>query len=343
VILRFGTILLSKQEGSIFTIRNALIRVTTTNTATRIKEKRDFQVCHATDSLLYFCEGPKYDHFADKFEAFLSNVTHYHDENSSQVSHHTFTTGSKSHCWGKRKFPFPANATILAVGNSHTRQVLLSIKCQYPTLQYHEPAFNETESNATVKRRSTYYVIEFLNHAKMHLLTNHALFYSRKWRQYLESMVKMKLESFDLLIVGKINTFNEAFNSSFMVLMMEKAAELEEADFKTVPPPTLYEFAHLYSGPIVAHSMMADYGRDILNQEMLGLVKRVNRPNLHFVNGRTYIPLLGEECASDQWDQISDCLPKASQHRCIGRRGGHPDLVAWDIIEAVHNYSNSCP
>lgn len=299
--------------------------------AMTMMETRDFQVCHATDWHQYYCEGPEYDQFAEKFEAFLANLTHNQHQNGQSVH--------KSPCWGKRHSPFPANTRLLAVGNSHTRQVFLSIKCQYPTLQVIEPEFNEI--NSTTKRRATHYIIEFVNHAELHLVTNHALFYHKKWIEYLEAILNTKVEYFDLLIVGKINPFSDVSKRLFMAFVMDMTPELEEPDFTTFAPPTLYDFAQLFTGPIVAHSMMADYGEDVLNREMMGLVKRVNRTNVQFVNGRTYSPWLGE-CASDHWDQVSDCLPKASGHPCIGSRGGHPDLVAWDIIEAVNNHSNTC-
>ena len=304
------------------------------------KDIRHFKVCNATEKLQYYCEGPKYDQFAERFENLLLNKT-LHDK--GQVANF-LTPASKSRCWGKRQFPFPANKTILVLGNSHTRQVLLNIQCQYPTLQFFEPEFNESnETTSTSKRRGTYYFMEFLNHAKVHLVTNHALFYSRQWRRYLEAKLRMNMQSFDQLIVGRMNTYKDSYNTSFMALMLEKTAEFDEADFTKVSPPTLYEIAREYKGPIVAHSMMADYGNNVLNREMTRLVKRVNRKNIRFVNGRTYIPVLGE-CSSDHWDLVDDCLSKPKGHRCIGHRGGHPDLVAWDIIEAAHNYryDNSC-
>jgi hypothetical protein len=348
LMARFGALLLST-EGSIITIRNTLnpvIRASivvidnvTSNITTMIEEENpNFKVCNATESHQYYCEGPEYDQFADKFDAFLSNISHYNNGKFRNI----YKTASKSRCWGKRQFPLPANSNILAIGNSHTRQILFSLMCQYPTLQVTEPEFDATnEKNSTARRRGTYYIIEFTNHAKLHLVTNHALFYSRKWNQYLESLVKTKLDEFDQLIVGKINTYTLALNTTFMALMMEKTAEFEDADFTTIPPPTVYDFAQLFPGPIVAHSMMADYGQDILNREMMESIKKANRSNVLFVNGRMYIPLLGE-CASVRWDQVSDCLSTESGHRCIGRRGGHPDLLAWDVIEALHNYSNTC-
>jgi len=130
------------------------------------------------------------------------------------------------------------------VGNSHTRQICQVIGCQYETLQYIEPELNNTQIDEM--RRGAYYLIKFRNHAKLHLVTNHALFYSRRWVEYLEEMVHQKLTTFDAILVGKINTYLEAFKTSVMEIMKEKNSKLKDADFETIPPPTLVDFAALF-------------------------------------------------------------------------------------------------
>ncbi len=305
------------------------------------KNDSSFQICHARKGYPYFCQGPRYDEFADKLEALLQGLVvpvDANNSNNSRTSRSTTGLTLKAPTWGKRHHsPFPTNKTILAVGNSHTRQILYGLKCQYETLEFLEPELHKMAQPKRVdrKRRGAYYLIEFLNHAKLHLVTNHAMFYSKRWPQYMEEMVQLKLDQFDALIVGKMNTFQEAYNTSFMEIMMEKTAQMKDADFVTISPPSLVDFAGHFKGPIVAHSMMADWGKDQLNRNMIEMVQKLDRNNIRFVNGRLYVPSLGE-CSSDAANSVRDCEDRISAHRCQGQRGGHPDLVGWDIIEALN-------
>jgi len=59
-------------------------------------------------------------------------------------------------------------------------------------------------------------------------------------------MVHQKLTTFDAILVGKINTYLEAFKTSVMEIMKEKNSKLKDADFETIPPPTLVDFAALF-------------------------------------------------------------------------------------------------
>jgi hypothetical protein len=315
----------------------------------------EYQICHPSDWDSYVCKGPAYDDFADKLEALLLNQEHTRRHNN--IASHSISFSlleRKPPLWGKRQqSPFPANTTILALGNSHTRQVLQALPCQYPTLQFIDM---ESPKSDNVMRRGSYYFVEFANHAKLHLVTNNAMFYSKQWPRYLKELVMQdeqhdnaddndsssSLEDyFDALIVGKMNDFADAYNTSFMEVMMEKTAKLEDADFSTNPPPTLLHFVEEFpSLPIVAHSMFCDWGGEHLYWDMYDKVQEVNtrdnNNNVRLVNGRQYAPLLGE-CGSNQWQSVGVCEDDATAHRCIGERGGHPDLVAWDVIEAMHD------
>jgi hypothetical protein len=190
------------------------------------------------------------------------------------------------------------------------------------------------ESNTTnAIRRGSYYFFEFVNHAKLHLVTNHALFYSRKWRHYLQQMTG--LNRLDFMIVGQTNRITDSYNTSFMDLMMEKTSKLEDADFTSVDPPQVPEFAAFFGGPIVAHSLMCYWGYDNY-YHMNDMVQQLQRDNVRVIHARQNIPMLGE-CSSNNWKSVGICGTDPSGHRCIGQRGGHPDLVAWDIIESLND------
>jgi hypothetical protein len=284
---------------------------------TPTSHESEFQICRAGVWMSYVCEGPEYEAFAAKLDALLK-IYEQQDSALSKPIH-----------WGKRKnSPFPDNSTILAVGNSHTRQILQTLTCQYDVLQTIDMDSNSTE----VMRRGSYYVTVFANHAKLHLVTNHALFYSRKWRKYLQEITG--LSHVDAMIVGQINGMTEAYNTSFMDLMIEKTSRLEDADFRSIDPPQLKQFAEFFSGPIIAHSLMCYWGYDNF-YGMNDVVQSCNRNNVQMINGRSYVGMLGE-CSTNNWRSIGVCGTDVSAHRCVGDRGGHPDLLAWDIVEALN-------
>lgn len=306
----------------------------------------DFAICRADgkrDS--YVCEGPDYDRFASKLEHFVRMV--HRRPNKIGIYFPNMTLRQRSRLqrvpktWGRRvDNPFPANTTILAVGSSHTRQIFQAMECQYETLRYEDVEGGKTNNTL---RRGSYYRIEFTNHAKLHLVTNNALFYSKHWVKYLEDLIEHKVEDLDAIVFGNFNRFIDAMNTTFMELMMEKTAHLEDADFRTIDPPELSDFAQIYSGPIVAHSLMSDWGWGNGQLLLMGHLWQLQETQperartIRLVDGRKFIEILGEECSSDDWKKVGICSNDVTKHRCIGSRGGHPDLLVWEILENLHS------
>jgi len=74
---------------------------------------------------------------------------------------------------------------------------------------------------------------------------------------------------------------------------------------------------------------------------------------LRLVRGRAHIDALDIECGTDGIQTVNDCcnLGDATPfgrkpediHRCTGANGGHADLLAWDVIEALHEMILSVP
>ena len=267
----------------------------------------------------YVCQGNAYDSFADNMKALVDQEARL-----------------RPSLWGKREFPFPPNSTILAVGNSLTRQVFQGLPCQYPN---QVEAWIDRESNSTnLMRRGTFYEGLFENGSRIFLVTNHAMFYSPKWPVFLSELIGIDdlWGGLDALVVGHINHFMNAYNTSFMELMNEQTKKWDGANFETVSPPTIMDFANIFKGPIVGVSMMADWSTwDEDYFEMSSEVMKMKRENIRLVHGRKYIEQLGE-CGSNAWQEIGTCQDSPDMHRCIGARGGHPDLIAWDMVEDVN-------
>ena len=276
-------------------------------------------------TLGYVCEGTEYDAFADNLESFIEEEAH-----------------ARPPTWGRRVFPFPDNSTILAVGNSLTRQLFEALPCQYPEALV---SWIDREANATnTMRRATFYEGKFANGATVYLVTNHAMFYSPRWPEFLAKFVgveRIHRGPIDAMIVGHINHFMNAYNTSFMELMREQTKDYDGANFESIWPPTISDFARLYDGPLVGVSMMADwswYDQDYveMSNRIMNFTTTYNRDNIRLVHGRKYVQQLGE-CGSNAWHHVGKCEESPDQHRCIGARGGHPDLVAWDTMEVLND------
>jgi hypothetical protein len=67
---------------------------------------------------------------------------------------------------------------------------------------------------------------------------------------------------------------------------------------------------------------------------------------IRVLSGRAHIEALGTECGTDGSNIVSECWNAGDttpfgrkpqdMHRCTGPGGGHPDLLAWDVVEALH-------
>jgi hypothetical protein len=67
------------------------------------------------------------------------------------------------------------------------------------------------------------------------------MFYSPRWPEFLARLIQVDsfYDQIDALVVGHINHFMNAYNTSFMEIMKEQTKKWDGADFESVPPPTL--------------------------------------------------------------------------------------------------------
>ena len=102
--------------------------------------------------------------------------------------------------WTPDRIPMSTSYDILALGNSHTRQVLQEVlPCQYSIKQKVLTWKRPRVTMSCVEAATTLWSSNE-NQAKLHLVTNHALIYSRQWPRYLQELV-----NHTALIVGKMN------------------------------------------------------------------------------------------------------------------------------------------
>ena len=284
---------------------------------------------NATIPLFYQCRGEAYDRFAQ-------NMTDY-----------VFRThSSKNHSlWGRREFPLPDNATILALGNSHTRQTMYAMFCQYAHHITRVQRFNFPDAPIDE------YV--FANGASLVLTSNSPLVYSRTWHELLrkyDPLHRPLSSSYDALILGAFNKYNRDSTANFHKQMLAYQSRFpDEVKYTTVPPPTLSSVASLFPRPIVALPMFAEYGMSWERSSVAARSKlspSSRQSTVVVVHSRAHIEALHHECGSDGMTDIGLCWNRdettpygrkpSDMHRCTGPQGGHPDLLAWDVVEALH-------
>ena len=269
----------------------------------------------------YQCAGPLYEDFADRLHDFARNRS----SNPKQLA------------WGRRPFPLPANKTLLVIGNSHTRQMLL---CQYHTLIDRIDENNEYTRTLYLSHNVTIVTI-----------FNCPYVYSQKWETLIGAVLGHSFQSLDAIVLGMFNRIRMTPDTpinSFKLHMLNYSKEHPgDIDVRKTDPPTPTAFAEVFSGPIIAVSMFAMYSQHDSSSSFLhtiDLYEKQNRTNILFLNGRHYMPALGE-CGSDEHYRAGTCNDPgltnttrnpADMHRCTGPRGGHPDLLAWDTMEALH-------
>jgi hypothetical protein len=216
---------------------------------------------------------------------------------------------------GRWEFPVASDRTILVMGNSHTRQMMDSLICQF---RNNVVEFAKVmASNVTVST-----TVRFANNSTIVSITNNPIVDSPDWVALIEKEFQRPLNSYDGIVLGKFNANNGS------------------------KPPTLQDVAKVYDGPVVYVSMFALYGNSELTAN-LAFIKAVNstRHNLSTINGRKYIDTVKMECGAMDVSSAGLCYEDSdknvsreanSMHRCVGAKGGHPDLIVWEVAEKLN-------
>ena len=271
-----------------------------------------------TVDIPYQCDGPYYRSFISHLRAFSDDMV---------------TQGEQSFDWGHRT-TLPANRKYLFLGNSHTRQTGMALLCQLNV--------RNTESleqrNLAMARR-----YDLDNGAQVYLVANSYVVHSPKWVELLEKQIGVKLTDFDAVVLGLFNTCNADVNTTFTKEMKEMTDEGSGVDCMKQEGPSLKDVAAAYPGPLVYVSMFATYRHSTYSQAREDANKLRSRSNLLYLDGRQYIRMDGmEECGSPKRDALSDCAndedARRHHHRCVGKFGGHPDLIAWDVVEFLYKH-----
>uniref|UniRef100_A0A7S3P3Q0 SGNH domain-containing protein n=1 Tax=Amphora coffeiformis TaxID=265554 RepID=A0A7S3P3Q0_9STRA len=271
----------------------------------------------------YQCEGPHYDEFTEKLHQFV-------DQKST-----------KSPEWGHREAAIPANKSVLFFGNSHTRQLGLSLACQMgadQVVDVHHFEFDLIDPNMALRFR-------FRNGASVYIVANSYVAYSHQWQELLERQIQKPIAEFDLVVMGIFNVAKGA--SSFLDNLLHLASTLPkeyDLDLATQPPgPSPQNVTAVYDGPFLLVSNYSVNQKQVYDQYRK-ILRESPRSDHAFLYQRHYCLKMGLEGAAaskdDRLDMLTDDYGRANRmHRCVGKGGGFPDLVAWDVTEFIYEHT----
>lgn len=174
--------------------------------------------------VIYQCEGEGYENFTTMLHEFVRSNPH------------------NSTTWGRREYPLPANKSVIAFGNSHLRQHITSMICQYESKVSYFRARGQKENDLYVK---------FNNNASIHAVINSPVEVSKNWTQRLEtSFAHRPLSGFDGFLLVQFNSnlgdLPDIVNTTFYKNMMNWSQTDPDLNFENVSPPNLLDVASVF-------------------------------------------------------------------------------------------------
>lgn len=224
------------------------------------------------------------------------------------------------------------------------RQVFHELECQYKDQRIGTnlgigPLVNFGRVDVAVFERN----ITFVS------VTNHYLAYSKDWDTLLEEMLGYRLADFDAFVLGQFNTPANSKDTNFESWVQNATADMPNVNFDKQPPPDLAIFLDKISRlegpkrPVVYTSMWAHYNMERFHRDKLRGIKWLEantnetvEDRVSIINFRDHVDVLGE-CGSDHAVGM-DCENTKKAHRCIGKKGGHPTLGVYDVLESLYKF-----
>lgn len=270
-----------------------------------------------TLEIIYQCYGHDYDKFTTKLREF---------------SKARIADGLEPKTWGHPDFyHLKPNSSILFFGNSHTRQMAFSFLSQ----RYRDIVSFESINLPWEKRINKERKFVLRHNITVYVVTNSAIPHSPVWYELLEQSMGRKLESLDAIVLGLFNSCTLDANTTYAAEMMANSG----ISCLTQEGPQVADVAAHYSGPLAFVSMFSTHRSNLEEdaREMVQDLQKDGRTNVDFIYARQYVEEMDMECAYANDHKSKDCQEgdKARHilHRCVGRRGGHPDLIAWNVRE----------
>lgn len=189
----------------------------------------------------------------------------------------------------------------------------------------------------------------FRDGLRIFVLINHPSVYSRRWRHNIENVIGKPIRKMDAIILGHLNEYDPIHKDAVLWknvrIYGQKFPDYQIQEEEFPKGFHVHVLARAYAGNIVRLSMMA-LNKESSHNFALKQIKKhtaaTNRTNLYAINARDHIVQLGgAECSSNNNSAIGTCALKedgsvySSGHKCMGDKGGEPDMVAYDVVELL--------
>lgn len=259
----------------------------------------------------YQCQGPQYAAFGQTLARYGDNVT------------------AHGPAWGRRPWIVPTDRHVLLFGNSHTRQIAMTLVCQQLEvflLDDGVPMIQRTRLFGNSIMR-----IDFVSrNSSLTIVANAHVAYSPTWQADLEMYVGRSLVVFDAVLLGHVETCE---GTSALALELQNLTNHECREY-----PSVTDWTRAYPGPLlVVSAFSSNRNREArcMVKELQAVHDATGRSNLAFSYGRRYMDAIGLECSSKNKKGIppGDCRNDTGGQRCTGSQGGHVDLISWDVTE----------
>lgn len=232
-----------------------------------------------------------------------------------------------SSLWGQRELP--PNTRILLWGNSHTRQVALSLVGQHAatvTVSSAKERYNTTAAVAIVEKILIYDAQYNKNMARrfdlgmgrsVYVVANSYVAYADNWQQLLEQQIRKKFRKLDAVVFGTLNSCQAPVPTTFATDMkafsQSVVGQMAGVDCETREGPTFDQVADAYGqsratilypatdvadhvAPVAYVSMFATYrkkdvraARDLVH----GMMQKERETNgtryYEYIDARSYI------------------------------------------------------
>ena len=249
--------------------------------------------------------------------------------------------------WGKRPSILPpassSNQKIMMIGNSHTRQLAISLLCMY---------IDDVEDVKTIESHARQFTLTGNN--TITLVANPELVYSSRWQKNLEEFyLNHPLDDLDAIVLGMFNKYEAKYSDSRLWTRTNKFAQEHPEQEIAFDDPSLdnrlESWFESYDGPILYTAdplRMEQCQREVVMTSTCKSDADTDcYDNLRWIDEREHVPALKDRhctCsnAADK-ETVRTCLHDKdgneykTGHVCRGFLGGYSDLTARDVIEAL--------
>lgn len=291
----------------------------------------------------YTCQGNQYDQFVHRL----------HRQAQQWVEQ-----GLRPPTWGRRPSPLPPNFRLLIIGNSHARQVGMALAGQgrggerrsdnitnVNQIRHIDPYhYDKNQLHKLMAQRYAY-----ANNSTLYIVSNTVATYCPHplWKRALEEQIEASLDSMDAIVMGRFNSGNQLDGLFDEFLPSDYGCGADQ------PPPSMKQLVEVYNGPVGFLPMFGSHYDKVAkeSQRILQKLKTNKSRKTATFRPRLYVDLLQHKGGFETWlenmhgsktiDKFApgQCVNSKTEagHRCVGRGGGLPDLMAWDLSEFMYN------